>query len=247
MENRKITIGHLLPDLLNLYGDDGNILCLSKRAQWRQIGVEQRDYCLHDPVDFENLDILFIGGGPDREQSIAMDYIHSLRSPISDYIERGGVLLAICGGYQFLGRSYMAADGSKVDGLGLLDLETVNGHGRLIGNLIIKTSLCEMPVVGFENHGGRTSLGPNVNPLGKVLYGKGNNGHDGGEGVLYKNVIGTYLHGPLLSKNSQLCDHLLSAALQNRWGDGTLTALDDTIEKNANAYIQQRFLHALKK
>ncbi|HIT91156.1 MAG TPA: glutamine amidotransferase, partial [Candidatus Merdenecus merdavium] len=190
----KITIGHLYPDLLNLYGDRGNILCMSKRLNWRGIDSEVIEYHLEDEIDFSKLDIILLGGGSDREQQIVCHRLQKIKEEFKAYVERGGVVLAVCGGYQLLGNYYQIGE-EKIQGLGIIDMYTQQEKKRLIGNIVIDCELFDLPLVGFENHGGRTYLGNNK-PLGKVLYGKGNNDHDQVEGVLYKNVIGTYLHGP---------------------------------------------------
>lgn len=235
----ELKIAHLYPELLNLYGDRGNIISLKKRAEWRGIDVIVNEYKLDDEIDFENTDILFIGGGSDREQLLVCQKLKEIKDKFKDYVENNGVVTAICGGYQLLGHYYKMKN-ETVDGLGILDLYTESGKGRLISNVVIETDFLEHPVVGFENHGGRTFIN-NHTPLGKVLYGNGNNGNDGYEGVIYKNVIGTYLHGPLFPKNPHLCDYVIKKALQNKYGDIELQELDDTTEIAANDYIVNRF------
>ena len=237
----KLTIGHLYPDLLNLYGDRGNIQCLMKRCQCRGIQAETIVYELNDKIDFSALDIVLLGGGSDREQMLVCEKLKEIRKDFKEYVENGGVVIAICGGYQLLG-NYYKTDQGTITGLELVDMYTEQGQGRLISNIILKSELFEMPVVGFENHGGRTYIKDNK-PLGKVLYGSGNDGKTGYEGVVYKNVIVTYLHGPLLPKNPQLADWLILRALKKKYGDDVeLTPLDDRQEKEANAYICSRFL-----
>ena len=237
----KITIGHLYPDLLNLYGDRGNIQCLMKRCQWRGIEAETIAYELNDRIDFSALDIVLLGGGSDREQMLVCEKLKEIREDFRAYVEDNGVVIAICGGYQLLGSYYKTEQGT-IQGLELVDLYTEQKPGRLIGNIIIKSDLFDMPIVGFENHGGRTVIGSNQ-PLGKVLFGSGNDGESGYEGVRYKNVIGTYIHGPLLPKNPMLCDWLLARALERKYGDSAeMTPLEDREEKEANAYICGRFL-----
>lgn len=239
--SRNITIGHLYPDLLNLYGDRGNIQCMMKRCQWRGIGAETIEYSLEDEIDFTGLDIVLLGGGSDREQMIVCRKLQEIQKSFQAYVEDYGVVIAVCGGYQLLGHYYQTDQG-RMEGLHLVDLYTEQKPGRLIDNIVLKSDLFEMPVVGFENHGGRTKIGNNQ-PFGKVLYGSGNDGESGYEGVVYKNVIGTYLHGPLLPKNPQVCDYLITKALERKYGEKiSLSPLEDQEEKEANSYIVKRFL-----
>lgn len=237
----KLTIGHLFPDLLNLYGDRGNIQCLLQRLRWRGIEAEVKTFSIDDEIDFSALDIVLLGGGSDREQMLVCNRLKEIKAEFKAYVEDMGVVIAICGGYQLLGKYYETDEG-KIDGLDIVDMYTVQEKGRLINNIFIKSDLLEMPIVGFENHGGRTYINDNK-PLGKVVFGKGNNGKSGYEGVVYKNVIGTYLHGPLLPKNPQLCDYLLTKALERKYGTdkAVLTPLDDIEEKEANKYIVDRY------
>ena len=237
----KVTIGHLYPDLLNLYGDRGNIQCLMKRCRWRGIEAQTIPFELEDPVDFNRLDIVLLGGGSDREQMIVCKKLTAIRDAFSRYVEDDGVVIAVCGGYQLLGHSYETGQGT-IQGLGLVDLVTKAEKGRLIDNIVIKSDLFDMPIVGFENHAGRTDIRGN-RPLGKVLYGSGNDGRSGFEGIVYKNVIGTYLHGPLLPKNPFLADWLITRALERRYHTPiTLPPLDDKDEKEANADMCNRLL-----
>lgn len=237
----KLTIGHLYPDLLNLYGDRGNIQCLMKRCLWRGIEAETVSFELDDKIDFSNLDIVLLGGGSDREQMLVCEKLKEIQKDFKEYVEQDGVVIAICGGYQLLGNYYNTEKG-KMEGLSLVDMYTEQGENRLIDNIVLQSELFDMPIVGFENHGGRTFIGEN-SPLGKVLYGSGNDGKSGYEGVVYKNVIGTYLHGPLLPKNPQLADELILRALRKKYGkDVTLAPLDDSQEKAANDYIYNRFV-----
>ena len=236
-----LTIGHLYPDLLNLYGDRGNIQCLMKRCLWRGIEAETIAFELDDNIDFSNLDIVLLGGGSDREQMLVCEKLKEIQKDFKEYVEQGGVVIAICGGYQLLGNYYKTEEGI-IEGLSLVDMYTEQGENRLIDNIVLQSELFDMPIVGFENHGGRTFIGENK-PLGKVLYGSGNDGKSGYEGVVYKNVIGTYLHGPLLPKNPQLADELILRALKKKYGeDVTLSPLDDSQEKAANDYIYNRFV-----
>ena len=237
----KITIGHLYPDLLNLYGDRGNIQCLIKRCQWRGIEAETIPFELEDEIDFSKLDIVLLGGGSDREQMLVCEKLKEIQKDFKAYVENYGVVIAICGGYQLLGNYYKTEQGT-MKGLELVDLYTEQGEGRLIDNIVLQSNLFDMPIVGFENHGGRTYIKDNK-PLGKVLYGAGNDGKSGYEGVVYKNVIGTYLHGPLLPKNPQLADWLISHALEQKYGKKIeLAPLDDSQETEANEYVYHRFV-----
>lgn len=246
---RPLRIVHLFPDLLNLYGDGGNVRCLQKRCEWRGIPVEVISTRHGESVDLGEADIVFLGGGPDREQRLAADQLLDMRSDLAAYVESGGVLLAICGGYQILGTTWLLGDES-VEGLGLIDMVTRrsdSGTKRLVGDIVLDSPISTMPVVGYENHAGRSFLGEGLTPFGKVISSKGygNNDTDKHDGVLYKNVVGTYLHGPLLAKNPQVADYLLAQASEVRIARGdegfTLTALDDAVEQAANDYLVKRF------
>ena len=235
----ELTIGHLYPDLLNLYGDRGNIRCLVKRAKWRGIDASVKEFQLHDSINFHELDIVLLGGGSDREERLVCDELTAIRDDFKEYVEQDGVVLAICGGYQLLGSHYQMGD-EVLPGLGLVDLYTKQGEERLIGDIIIHSDLFPMPITGFENHGGRTYINNNK-PLGKVYKGFGNTDARDYEGICYRNVIGTYLHGPLLPKNPMLCDYVLQKALERKYQKPiTLEQLDDTAEQLANQYICER-------
>lgn len=238
----KIKIMHLYPDLLNLYGDRGNIECLRRRLAWRGIDAEVVSYTCDDTgFDISDIDIVFLGGGSDREQKIVCSRLLEHKAELRDFVENGGSLVAVCGGYQLLGRYYKLAD-ETIEGLGILDIYTEQGKGRLISNIVLKSDLIGTEIVGFENHGGRTYIGDHK-PLGKVLFGTGNAEDAGAEGVVYKNVVATYLHGPLLPKNPQLCDYILANALKHKYPDfGGLAPLDDELENTANRYIVERFV-----
>ncbi len=233
----------MYPELLNLYGDQGNITAITRRCQWRDIDFEIYPMGINDHVNFTDIDLVFLGGGSDREQNlIASDLIKRQKS-LMDAIEDNLTLLAICGGYQLLGKYYRTLEGKIIPGLELLDLYTIAGQNRLIGDVAIEVELGgkKHKVTGFENHSGRTYLG-NIKPLGKVLSGHGNNGEDYLEGVLYKNVVGTYLHGPLLPKNPFLTDYLITRALEKRYPQVKLKPLDDSLEKMAGEVILNRLL-----
>lgn len=243
----EIRICHLYPDLLNLYGDRGNIIALRRRAGWRGIDVAVSAVGVGDRTGFDAFDLAFIGGGQDREQSlIAEDFARGKREALAEAVEGGMALLAVCGGYQLLGRYYRTAVGEEMPGVGLFDLWTEAGSRRIIGNVVVETDLWgdgPATLVGFENHSGRTFLGPGCRPLGRVVLGGGNNGEDGCEGAVYRNAVGTYLHGSLLPKNPRLTDWLLARALERRYGAGAaaaLTPLDDTIEERAHRAAVRR-------
>ena len=237
--SRKIKIAHLYPELLNLYGDGGNIITLRKRCEWRGIECEVAEVHYGERPTFDDVDIAFIGGGSDREQRIVCEELLAVGPELKAYVEDNGVLLAVCGGYQLLGHSYAMGD-ETLQGLSLVDLYTDRGTPRLIGNVMIQTDLFETPVLGYENHGGRTHLGSGVDPLGRVLSGYGNDGQSGYAGVRWKNVVGTYIHGPLLPKNPDLADWLLTRALERKGADAALEPLDDTQERAANNVMAQR-------
>lgn len=232
----RLKIGHLYPDLLNLYGDRGNVQCMKKRLEWRGIEAEVVPTLIGEQVDLEQLDLILLGGGSDREQELVCRYLHEIRREFQDFVEDGGVVLAVCGGYQLLGNYYQTA-GKSIEGLGILDIYTEWEQKRLVQNIILDSPLFSDLVVGFENHGGRTYIGDHT-PFGRVLYGYGNTEKSGYEGVVYKNIIATYLHGPLLPKNPAVCDYLLERALQRKYGEATrLAALPDELEHKANGYI----------
>ena len=236
----KLTIGSLYPDLFNLYGDRGNVQCLKKRLQWRGIEAEVVSFLAGDRVDFGKLDILAWGGGSDRGQALSLGLLGKIRQDFKAYVEDGGVVLAICGAFQLLGKYYQAGE-DRIEGLDILDIHTERCDERLVGNVVLESPLFGTPVVGFENHAGRTIIG-DCTPLGKVLYGRGNTGDGGYEGVVYKNVIGSYLHGPLLPKNPEVCDSLLERALKRKYGvDVALAELPDVQELQANRNIVERY------
>ncbi|APF28710.1 cobB/CobQ-like glutamine amidotransferase domain protein [Clostridium sporogenes] len=237
----ELNICHLYPDLLNVYGDIGNILVLKYRAQQRGIKINVSNVSIKDSFPIDKYDITLFGGGQDYEQAIvSKDMVETKKDDLTEYIERGKVLLAICGGYQLLGKYYTTPEGEKLDGLNILDIYTEGGDTRFIGNTVIKNEDFNETYVGFENHSGRTYIG-NLKPLGKVITGYGNNGEDKQEGCIYKNTFGTYFHGSLLSKNPELADRLLSTALKNKYGeDINLEPLDDNLEFKAKEFIVNR-------
>lgn len=237
----ELKICHLYPDILNLYGDRGNIICMEKRLSWRGIAVETTGVSIGEPLRASDYDLFFIGGGQDFEQEVLLsDLAAGKTREIKAAIEDGKPFLAICGGYQILGSYYKTWDGEQCDFTGALDLYTEGSKDRMIGNYSFTCDELGVTVVGFENHSGKTYLGSAVKPMGKVLSGFGNNGQDHTEGARYQNVFATYSHGCLLPKNPVLCDHILKTALARKYGCGDLTPLDDTLEQNAHRYMEQR-------
>jgi len=233
----ELKVCHMYPDVLNLYGDRGNILCMKRRLRLRGIDAEFVRCPIGSSASLSGFDLVFIGGGQDFEQQVLLDDLHRGKDrEIRAAVEDGLPFLTICGGYQMLGHYYETYDGRRCDFIGAVDLITVGSDVRMIGNYKFR---CEPDaggtvVVGFENHSGKTRLGSGVKPLGKVLAGFGNNGEDGTEGVHYKNVFGTYSHGPLLPKNPAFCDFLLATALERKYGRAELAPLDDRAELAAH-------------
>ena len=233
-----LTICWLYPTSMNIYGDRGNVLALERRAQWRGIDVTTMGAGIGEPLP-EDVDLFFIGGGQDGEQvAVAHDLQGAKSEAIRRAVDDGAVLLAICGGYQLLGHEYRPHDAAPLPGIGLVDLVTVAGPERFIGNVVVESEFGTL--VGFENHSGLTTLGPGVKPLGTVKVGRGNNGRDGFEGVRHRNVVGCYLHGSLLPKNPVLADWLITKALERRYGAVTLEPLDDALEHEAHASATAR-------
>jgi CobQ-like glutamine amidotransferase family enzyme len=229
----------LYPEQMNIYADRGNILFLQRRCEWRGIEFEWRGAGPGESVDPAAHDLFYIGGGQDRDQRVvAADMVETKRTALHAAVDDGAALLAVCGGYQLLGESYQLGE-ETLPGLGLADLRTVREDGpRLIGNVAIETDLGgeQRLLAGFENHGGRTYLGAGARPVGRVVAGHGNNGSDGLEGVWRDNMVGTYLHGPLLPKNAWLADHLIELALERRYGERPrLEQLPDELERAAHA------------
>lgn len=218
------------------------MLVLAHRLKQRQIPFEIAEVHVGDSISLSSADIVFIGGGSDREQKIVCSALQTFRDELAAYVEDGGVLAAVCGGYQLLGHYYLLDD-EKIKGLSLVDLYTDRGTPRLIGNIAIKSSICPHSIVGYENHGGRTHLAGDITPLGVVEYGHGNDGETGYEGCLYKHVLGTYIHGPLFPKNPGVADFLLRTACVRRGICQELEPLDDTIELQANDFMYQRLMN----
>ena len=238
----KLNICHIYPDLLNLYGDRGNVMAFSKRCLWRDILVDVHRVNIGEKVNLAEMDFMFLGGGSDREQGLMAADLNKRSAELAESIEDGLVLLAICGGYQLLGKYYKTLSGEVIPGLGILDFYTEGGQKRLIGNVALEVGLggVSRKITGFENHSGRTYLGK-LEPFGHTLAGYGNNGQDHTEGATYKNVLCSYLHGPLLPKNPFISDYLISRALQRRYGrDIPLDQLDNSLEESANRVMLER-------
>jgi len=237
-----LRLAHLYPDLMNLYGDRGNIIVLRRRCAWRGIELTVDEVSTGDALDGD-YDLAFIGGGQDREQLLVCQDLQGRGDRLQTMVDGGLVVLAVCGGYQLLGHRFLTYQNEELPGLGILDIETKGGQKRLIGNVIVKMKWdgSERVLVGFENHSGRTLLGPKAKPLGIVERGYGNNGDDGTEGAVQGNVFGTYLHGSLLPKNPWFADHLLELAGKRKYGeDFELEPLDDKLELLAQAAVVKR-------
>jgi len=228
-----LSIAHLYPEQLNIYADRGNMMVLAERCRRRGIGFELVGCGPGDPLP--RADLYYLGGGQDRDQALVADDLRRRAGDLRIAAEAGAIVLGVCGGYQMLGHRYLGHHGDEIPGIGLVDLETVAGGTRMIGNVSIECDLdgSRLTVAGFENHAGRTTLGDGLRPLGRVLHGNGNNGRDGGEGVLAGSVIGTYIHGPLLPKNPALADWLIRRALEPRDGVVELAPLDDRLADEA--------------
>lgn len=236
-----IKITHLFPDLLNMYGDGGNIESLRHRLAWRGIGVEVVEHTRDmGTINLSDTDILFIGGGGDKEERTAVELLREYKDIIKEYMEADKTVIAVCGGFSMLGEYYAEGD-EKIEGAGVLDIYTEPSEKRIIGDIIIKSDLINSTVTGFTNHGGKTYI-KSYKPLGEVVYGVGNNGEDTGEGVFYKNVFATYIHGPLFPKNPRLCDFILEKTLRIKYEDfDGLSPLEDDLEGKAHNFILERY------
>jgi hypothetical protein len=244
----KLTIHHLYADMMNLYGDRGNVISIKKRCEWRGIPVEVVDVGLGEGMSPTGCDLFLFGGGQDREQTLLVEDLSGKKgADLRAIVEDGGVVLGVCGGYQLMGHSYETPEGKKLPGVGIFDLHTEPrkpDEERLIGNVLARVRGPEdsswREIVGFENHGGRTYLGKRVEALGEVVVGHGNNGEDGTEGARRKNAYGTYLHGSLLPKNPWLTDQLILNALRRVDENIELEPLDDVAEHRAFESISDR-------
>ncbi|MDQ2984844.1 MAG: glutamine amidotransferase [Actinomycetota bacterium] len=240
----RIVVGHLFPDYLNIYADRGNVAVLSRRAAWRGIGLDVRPIGAGDVIGASEHDLFYIGGGQDREQALIAPELAALGGGLRAAAEAGAAVLAVCGGYQLLGRFYRDQSGEEQPGVGLLPLYTVAGNRRMIGDVLLE---CELEpgqthtLAGFENHAGRTYLDEGAEPLGRVVAGFGNDGDSGYEGCRLGRAIGTYLHGPLLPRNPWLADWLLARAVAHRTGQvPTFEPLEDELERQAHDISTRR-------
>ncbi len=240
----ELNICHLYPDILNLYGDRGNIIAMRQRLEARGIGVNVEECSIGEPLDILKNDIFFIGGGQDFEQEVLLRDLNAGKgAAIRAAVGEESVFLAICGGYQILGQYYKTWDGKQLDFIGAINVHTEGSQTRMIGNYMFRTlpESGDTVIVGFENHSGKTYLGEGVAPLGTVMAGFGNNGEDKTEGARYKNVFATYSHGSLLPKNPVMCDFILETALSKKYGaEVKLEPVDDALENAAHDYMQKR-------
>ncbi len=239
---------HLYPGEMNIYADRGNIAVLERRLAWRGLALEVTEIGLGDRIEPGRHDLFYLGGGQDRDQAVvADDMVATKAEGLHAAVADGAAVVCVCGGFQLAGHGYTGTDGSRMPGVGILDLDTVAGPTRLIGDLVIEADLDgeRHRLVGFENHAGRTRLGPGCRPLGRVVSGHGNNGEDGGEGGVSGRVVGTYLHGPLLPKNPWLADRLIAWGLAHATGkEPRLEPLDDSLEDAAHAAATTRAMRA---
>ncbi|HEY3541121.1 MAG TPA: hypothetical protein VGK79_01140 [Gaiellaceae bacterium] len=236
----RIRVGHLYPDYLNIYADRGNIAVFARRAAWRGHELDVTAIGMDDPIVPGAHDLYYVGGGQDREQFLVAENLAAKAAPLIEAVHDGAALLAVCGGYQLLGRGYRGFHGEEMPGVGLLPLETVAGDTRMIGDVLLETDLG--PIAGFENHAGRTKLDAGAQPLGRVVSGYGNDGKSGYEGCRLERAVGTYLHGPLLPRNPRLADWLLAQALAHRAGGEPpeLAPLPDELEAQAQQVSAER-------
>lgn len=241
-DSRTVRLCHLYPSLMNIYADRGNIAVIERRLAWRGIGLDITPIELGDDLEGGAHDLYYLGGGQDRDQDRVADDLTRHAPVLRGAADAGAAQLYVCGGIQLAGRSYETVAGGHLPGVGVLDLETTAGSTRLIGDLVIDAEIEgeTQRVVGYENHAGRTTLGPGLRPLGTVVHGHGNNDTDRTEGAVRDHVIGTYLHGPLLPKNPWIADRLLRWALEHRYGSGDLVDLDDSLEERAHRTAVER-------
>ncbi len=231
-KKRTLRIGWLYPTKMNIYGDRGNVIVLSQRAAWRGIEADVIGLDIGDVIP-DDIDVFFFGGGQDQEQiAVSNDLAGKKGEQLRSAIEHGAAALTVCGGYQLFGHAYRPHDAAPLPGIGIFDVETEASNERFIGNVIAESEWGEL--IGFENHSGLTWLGPGVEPMARIVHGRGNNGRDGTEGARYKNALGCYLHGSLLPKNPALADWLIARGLEYRGQAAELDQIDDRLEREAH-------------
>jgi CobQ-like glutamine amidotransferase family enzyme len=235
----ELTIGYLYPDLCNLFGDKGNILALKNRLSRRNIDVKIKEYAISDTIDFDNIDILYMGACSDKDMKIILEKLEDAKISLTDYVQNGKVLLAVCSGFEMLG-SEIKTNEDTLKGLGILDISFKYGKKRCIGNIILKSDVIDNTIVGFENHYGVVTENK-YSPLGNVIVGSGSHLSKKTEGIINDNVIATYLHGPLLPKNPALTDYIIKKALHKKYGEVDLSPLDDKLEIKAHDYIKEKY------
>jgi CobQ-like glutamine amidotransferase family enzyme len=250
LPRRRLTLAHLYPEAMDLYGDLGNVLALLRRCEWRGIDVDVVEVRVGESVDLSVADLIVMGGGQDTAQAYVASDLNKRGPVIRGLVDEGAAVLAVCGGFQLFGASYTTASGRVMEGIGVFDAATIAGRRRFIGNITLEAFLqrwgaahasAPIQIVGFENHSGRTELGPRARPLGQVMCGAGNLGDGTIEGAVYRNAIGTYLHGPVLPKNPRLADHLILCALAHHDGEvAPLESLDELTEMRAHRVALMR-------
>jgi hypothetical protein len=243
MQPLTLRICHLYPTLLSIAGDRGNLFAIQRRCEWRGFATEVTEVGVGQSTDFTQYDLILFHGGQDKEMDVAARDLVDKAASLRDAVEANVAVLAVCAGYQLLGHYYQPFTGPRLEGVGALDLRTEGGNSRFMNHIVIECDFAEggpQTLVGFENHSGRTYLGPKAEPLGRVVAGSGNNGEDGGEGGRYRQVYGTYLHGPILPKNPWFTDHLIRAGLRHRYAEvAPLAALPDGAEERAHSAAMQ--------
>lgn len=233
-----ITILQLYPRDMNIYGDQGNVQVLMQRLRWHGYTPKLIDYNPGDTFP-SSVDLVIGGGGQDSGQLVIRQDLQAIAAPLKAFAENGVPMLMVCGLYQLFGHFFKTKDGQRIEGIGLLDIETHGGNERLTGNIVTKNALFG-EIIGYENHSGQTYLGKDAQPLGTVIRGAGNNGHDDTEGAVYKNIIGTYLHGPLLPKNPEMADWLIEKAVSHKYGEFTPSVIDDRFAAGARKVARKR-------
>lgn len=244
----ELNIVDMYSDILNMYGDIGNLKCISQRCKWRDIKPNITSFTKNKDniIDYDNTDMILIGGGSDKNQTDVSNHLLNQRTQLQEFIDNKGVILAICGSYQMFGNEYYDVNKNKIPCLEIFDIETISNEDRFIGNILIENTLNLDPktIIGFENHGGRTYHG--YDALGEVKIGFGNNNEDKKEGMIYKNFIGTYIHGPFLPKNPHIADYLILNALKQKYDINSLEPIDNTLELQAHNAMVKKLLKKIR-